>query len=279
MEIGKFYWQLLKGSPRHVREGWETAVFWIALVFGALLGFNPELAKRVQDSWDGFSRWSALAPLVVFVGWRLAKNNHRAFEQLQSRLVVHYGPNLVPIRCEPQVWSLIEYGASAPHAACKAWVVVFQNDPINPEASAHAKDVLAEISYHVNEREIVKVMGRWGETEQPVAQLNVIPRKPIIDLETVDIKIGQSRVLAIAVRMSNDAWFAFSNESYRDGFDNKKFSLKSATDVTVIVRLRGVGVDGRYIFSLRGTSGDLRLALVDSQPRPQSTVSMENVFD
>jgi len=271
MRVLRFYLELLKGSPNHVRETWETAVYWVSAAFAVLLFANPELAGRIRDSWDGFSRWWAIGPVALAVIARVAVSNVHEFDALRKRLAVQYGPHLLPVKCQPETWQLIEVGASAPTSSCKAWVVRFNNDPERPDESAHARDVLGQITYEVDGKELVSLAaGRWGETDQPVDQLTVVPRRPIIHLETVDIKIGQSRVLAIAVRLSDGNIYAFSNESYRDGFANPKYKLSGAWDeVTVIVRLRGIGVDGRYVFAIRRMKTEPRLELVDSKPRPE----------
>lgn len=268
MSVLQFYWGLLKGSPNEAREAWETALSWIGVALSLLLLVNPELAKALRESWDGTSRWWAIVPVVAVAFFRVARNNHRTFEQLESKLHV-YSPRLVPVKCRQETWQLIEHGAEAPHASCEGYVAIFENDPENPDANAHARDVVANISYFSGGKELFSLNGRWGQTEQPVDRVVTIPHRPTIDLETVNITIGQKRVLVLAIRMPGHPYmFAFNNDSYKHGFSNKMFLLEGS-QITVTVRLRGIGVDGRYTFLLREADTDTpQLSLLESVPRP-----------
>jgi len=166
MSIWRLYFQLLKGSPNQVREVWETAVFRGGLILAAILVVSPEIAKSIKNTWDGKPRWWAFLPLCIALVVRMARNNFHSFQQLQDKLKVHFGPLLIPIKCQAETSQLIEQGAASPHDTCTGFVVRFKNDPHSPDPSAHANDVLAEMSYFADGRELVTVYGRWGETEQ-----------------------------------------------------------------------------------------------------------------
>src|SRR5262245_58467517 len=81
-----FYWRLFKGVPGRAREAWEQVVGWLAVLTGVLVVFNPELAKSIQASWDGFSRLWAALPFTFFALLRVARSNHAEFQRLQGDL-------------------------------------------------------------------------------------------------------------------------------------------------------------------------------------------------
>jgi hypothetical protein len=86
MSMCGFYWRLLRGTPVDAKNVWESAVAWLAFGLTALLLINPELGKWVQASWVSASRWWAVVPFVAVVIWRIASNNYRAFQQLESQI-------------------------------------------------------------------------------------------------------------------------------------------------------------------------------------------------
>ena len=83
--MGAFYWRLLKATPGEAQTAKDQVVLWGAVILILLALFSPELAREVPADWDEKWRWVAALPAALVL-WRIARNNHQAFQQLETRI-------------------------------------------------------------------------------------------------------------------------------------------------------------------------------------------------
>src|SRR5262245_32701376 len=106
-------------KPSRLREYVSmTRKHWLWLVF--------TVAFATTGAADAWANWKTPASLWFYVAFVcLCVAQYMSFcdvAKQRDELKATFGPKLVPVKCQPEVWQLIEAGANAPHDSCKAWV-------------------------------------------------------------------------------------------------------------------------------------------------------------
>jgi hypothetical protein len=243
-------------------------------LFLFLAAFSWPVAQYWATTWAGISTIWLVPPFVALFVLALARANYEEYSRVQKgwadasrdlEAITRGAPRLRAVRyfCDRR---RLGYPGLDLGEVCFAHVIV-KNDPETPAPTAVAT-VLAEITYQDESgSELLDVRGRWGDTDQPV---NRPPTQSTVDLQTVEIGIGMSRELNLAMKYPGDAeCYGFSNTTYLvPDWRFPEYRL-SGSRFKITVRLRGPYIDTAFAFWLSHTGrySDLTLTLADPPMR------------
>lgn len=80
----KYYRGLLRQAPEETLTATEKLQGWGALVLAIAAFFSKELAEWLETEWAGLSRWWAVVPIVIFVGYRFLRINYENLEEIRE---------------------------------------------------------------------------------------------------------------------------------------------------------------------------------------------------
>lgn len=77
-----FYWVLLRQAPKAFVSARERvdAILFLFLAFLALA--NQHIERALALRWEGVSPWWAMLPILIMLGYMMAKANYEAFEEI-----------------------------------------------------------------------------------------------------------------------------------------------------------------------------------------------------
>lgn len=143
-------------------------------------------------------------------------------------------------------------GSQPPRRDGSALRLKICNDPPVPVPSANAIKVGARLTfYDSNDSELFSFEGRWSDADQPSIRH---PGESKADLLSVDIPIGQSRDIDIAMKYPNEAEaYGINNDSYfAFHYQNPAWKLVGE-EFRVEVRLRGTYIDKTWRMRFKNT--------------------------
>lgn len=176
-----------------------------------------------------------------------------AVSQLKAELhaIQEARPRLKVVRCvvnQAEIKQLVNPGVVVAEPFFAS--VMFINEPDVSAVGSNA-DVIAEVAFfnEAKDQKIVEFIGRWGDYREP-------PTRPLFDspsnYQRMVFRVGDRRTLNLALKHQTAASaFAFNDESYQEGNTWDLPDYKLTDHIThICVRLRGIGVDKVYWFTL-----------------------------
>lgn len=85
-EVARFHAGLFRRIPSLLFTSTDAVLTGVAVAFTLVTLANPELVKRISVTWEGFSRWWALVPIIFLMVWRLMRANFDAYDTARSEL-------------------------------------------------------------------------------------------------------------------------------------------------------------------------------------------------
>ena len=145
----------------------------------------------------------------------------------------------------------------------QAW---FENRPNAPTGDSTAKQVSAVIEFWTRTREetLFQVHGQWARSTAPD---HVGFRGTTSAIDIAPGHLAAKLIVALKYRDEKEA-YAYSDESLRDYSDGRNPSLKlNQGEYNLRIRLRGIGVDQEFWFSLTnpGSGESLQLTILDHE--------------
>jgi hypothetical protein len=127
-----YYWRLLRGVPGLLVEGVDKLAVYVTIVLSLLGLFNQRLARHVA-SWDGFSPWWSVVPVVLLVGYEMLKANYKHIEGLEEQAtrrqirqtLSQLGQRLVEMKSNLLLGSITEPEIDRQQELLIAWLTEF----------------------------------------------------------------------------------------------------------------------------------------------------------
>lgn len=83
-----FYRRIFLSAISEFQSVKSKALLWSAIGLSVVGFFNQQLADKISHTWSGVSRWWSVAPIGLFVAYRLLQANYEAFSALEQRVRV-----------------------------------------------------------------------------------------------------------------------------------------------------------------------------------------------
>jgi len=236
-------------------------ISWIILfftLFGSALSWFFDLTPYLPSTdW----RWLATIFSLLFIGTSIYRINNleRILSSRKPKIEIHESPYITELPFNEERWIISSDLEGMDNKIAK---IAFINNPKNNTELNHAKRLSAQLTYRdINGNKLFgPVYAHWSNSDIPKEKIDVMSKRFIYrDLDSS----GACDSIYLAIKNESSKWcYAFTDESYLEGFENPKFCLNSNI-IEVEILLKGERV--KKIFKCRiyndGESTPLRIEL------------------